>query len=102
MKNYYYLYYVIENYMSSTIYKVVLTEKQKSLVFEILNTYDNTKGYELFCDALSNLIKGEVTKKNLLDMCDCVTLINDKFSSDFDLVIEEVSDSLYRKNVLKS
>lgn len=88
--------------MSATIYKVNLTDEQKTLVFAILDSYDNTKGYELFCDALSNLIKGTVTKKNMLDMCDCVTLIDDKFANDFDVIVEEVSDKLYKQNVLKS
>lgn len=88
--------------MSATIYKVNINGEQKELVFEILSSYDSVVGYELFCDALSNLIKGEVTKSNLLDMFNCVTLIDDKFSSDFNLVIDEVADTLYKQNILKS
>ncbi len=83
-------------------YNVNISEKEKALVFQILEKHDSYKGLTNFCDSLSNLIKGEVSKANLLDMFNCITLIDESFESEFQKLIDKVSDDLYKKHVIKS
>lgn len=87
---------------TKTLYSVKLSDEQKALFNSILEEYDNVEGFGRFCDAISNTIKGEVTKQNLLDMCDCVTLIDENLSEKLDPILENVCDDLYKKFVVKS
>lgn len=87
---------------AKTLYSVKLSDEQKALFFSILERYDNVEGFGRFCNAISNSVKGEVTKQDLLDMCDCVSLIDEDLSDKLDPILENVCDDLYKKFVVKS
>lgn len=82
--------------MAKTTYNIEVAENDKAFIFNILEKYDNVKGFDNFCGALSNLLKGSVTKQNLLDMCDCVTLIDENISTEFKAIVDKSVDDVYK------